>query len=97
VKQVAKSRLRRVAQELDIPYDLIDGTPRITAWGNERLWIENHTGILEYSPKRARFNSDLGEIVVAGEGFVFEYNGSGSACISGKIASVALLEAADAF
>ena len=94
---MAKSRLRRVAQELDIPYDLIDGTPRITAWGNERFWVENHEGILEYSAKRARFKSALGEIIVVGDGFVFEYIGGGSACISGKIFSVAIQEAADAF
>lgn len=95
---MAKSRAKHAARQLDIPYELVGGTPRITAWGNERLWVENHQGILEYSTKRARFKTMTGEIAILGEGFIFEYSGAGSACITGRIDSISISEAvADAF
>lgn len=85
---MAKNKVKRVAMELDIPFELLEGTPRITMWGNERVWVENHEGIMEYAPARARFKSKLGEIVITGDKFIFEQSGSGSTCITGKIVSV---------
>lgn len=92
VNWLAKSKVKHAIKELDIPFELVDGIPRVTAWGKERVWVENHTGILEYTQKRARFKTRRGEITIKGAGFVMEYSGAGSACITGEILSIEIAE-----
>lgn len=44
-----KPMLRLLAEAVDVPRELLPGEPLIELVGNQRVMIENHTGILAYS------------------------------------------------
>lgn len=58
---------QRLAGILEIPQDIILDLPRITMLGNKQLLIENHKGIIEYTPSLLRIKLSQGELIVAGQ------------------------------
>lgn len=58
---------QRLAGMLEIPQDIILDLPRITMLGNQQLLIENHKGIIEYTPSLVRIKLTQGELIVAGK------------------------------
>lgn len=63
----AKRGLQKIAQILELPDDLIMDLPRITMLGNKQLLIENHRGIVEYTPEFIKVNLSYGTITIVGE------------------------------
>lgn len=59
-------RLQRLAGLLEIPQDIVMDLPRITMLGNKQLLIENHKGIIEYTPSMIRVKLNQGELVIGG-------------------------------
>jgi sporulation protein YqfC len=57
---------QRLAGILEIPQDIIMDLPRITMLGNKQLLIENHKGIIEYTPSLVRIKLNKGELIVTG-------------------------------
>lgn len=62
-----KRGLQKIAQILELPDDLIMDLPRITMLGNKQLLIENHRGIVEYTPEFIKVNLSYGTITIVGE------------------------------
>ena len=58
---------QRLAGILEIPQDIIMDFPRITMLGNQQLLVENHKGIIEYTPSVVRIKLNQGELIVAGK------------------------------
>lgn len=58
---------QRIAGMLDIPQDIILDLPRVTMLGNKQLLIENHKGIIEYTPSLLRIKLNQGELIVMGK------------------------------
>jgi sporulation protein YqfC len=58
---------QKLSTALDIPNDIILDLPKITVIGNVQLYLENHRGIIEYSPERIRIAAGNGEIEIAGD------------------------------
>ena len=58
---------QRLAGMLEIPQDIILDLPRITMLGNKQLLIENHKGIIEYTPSLVRIKLNQGELVISGK------------------------------
>lgn len=58
---------RAVADLLEIPKDLALDLPRITMVGKNELGIENHRGIIEYTPQCLRVNLNRGYLEIEGE------------------------------
>jgi len=58
---------RGVANLFEIPEDIILNVTRLTIVGNLQMIIENHRGLIEYSPELIRVGAGNGQIVVAGE------------------------------
>jgi sporulation protein YqfC len=52
---------------LELPKEVMLNIPKITMVGNIQLYIENHRGIIEYSPDRIRINSTVGVLRVKGK------------------------------
>ena len=50
------------------PEDLLGRCARVTAVGNRRLLVENHTGILALTQTQIRLGTGCGPITVTGEG-----------------------------
>lgn len=64
-----KKRLEAsLAGIFDIPPDVVLDLPRITMLGNMQLLVENHKGIIEYTPERVRLRLEPGELEIAGTG-----------------------------
>ena len=59
--------LQRLTSILDFPQDIILDLPRITMLGNKQLLVENHKGIIEYTPSLVRVKVNQGELLVKGE------------------------------
>jgi len=58
---------QRLAGILEIPQDIVLDLPRITMLGNKQLLVENHKGIIEYTPSLVRIKLNQGEILVSGK------------------------------
>ena len=58
---------QRLAGILEIPQDIVLDLPRITMLGNKQLLVENHKGIIEYTPSLVRIKLNQGELLVTGK------------------------------
>jgi len=58
---------QRLAGMLEIPQDIVLDLPRITMLGNQQLLVENHKGIIEYTPSLVRIKLNQGELLVIGK------------------------------
>jgi sporulation protein YqfC len=51
---------------LEIPQDIVLDLPRITMLGNKQILIENHKGIIEYTPSLVRISLNQAELIIYG-------------------------------
>ncbi len=58
---------RGVADLFDIPEDIVLNVPRITIIGNLQMIVENHRGLIEYTPATIRVGTGNGQLVISGE------------------------------
>jgi len=58
---------QKIAGLLEIPQDIILDLPRITMLGNQQLLVENHRGIIEYTPSLVRIKLNSGELIISGK------------------------------
>jgi sporulation protein YqfC len=72
VERKRDSISKAVAELLEIPGDLVLDMPRLTVVGRNELYLENHKGIIEYSPTRLRINLSRGFLEVIGENLVIQ-------------------------
>lgn len=63
-----KGNLQAMAAFLEIPPDIVLDLPRLTMLGNKQLLVENHKGIIEYTPALVRVKLSQGELTVSGDG-----------------------------
>jgi sporulation protein YqfC len=56
--------------------------------GEERLLVENHEGIVEYSLERVRVRTACGLLEVEGSGLTLNHLGAGDLLVQGKVARV---------
>ena len=63
-----KGNLQKLAGLLEIPQDIVLDLPRITMLGNKQVLVENHKGIMEYTPDLVRIKLNQGELIVGGTG-----------------------------
>ncbi|BBB92788.1 MAG TPA: sporulation protein YqfC [Methylomusa anaerophila] len=61
-----KGKLQTLARLFEIPQDIVLDLPRITMLGNKQLLVENHRGIIEYTPSLLRVKFNQGELVIKG-------------------------------
>lgn len=55
---------------LDLPQDVVQDLPRITMIGNVQLYIENHRGVLHFSPDRLKLALSKGSLEIRGKELV---------------------------
>lgn len=61
-----RSNLQVLAGLLEIPQDIVLDLPRITMLGNKQILIENHKGIIEYTPSLVRISLNQAELIICG-------------------------------
>ncbi|MNH82827.1 YabP family protein [compost metagenome] len=76
---------------LDLPQDLVFDLPRLTMVGNRQLLIENHRGVLHFSPDHLRLALPEGSLEVVGSRLVIKAIMPEEVLIEGDIAAIQYL------
>lgn len=66
-------------------------TARATLVGRGKLYVENHSGLLEVAPHRVRVRTGYGELLITGTGLGIDTDGAGMICITGALSTVAIM------
>ena len=84
--------LRRVKAELsewfELPEEIMLDLPRIEILGNDRIHIENHRGIIEYTQTCVRVNTNAGVIRITGGALNVRNIGSEEIIVLGSIEAI---------
>jgi len=82
---------RQFSEALELPGDVVLDLPKIIMIGNIQLFIENHRGIIEYTPEGVRVSVGEGEVTVNGENLMLRNILPDELCVEGKIRSLSFL------
>ncbi|TDA70249.1 MAG: sporulation protein YqfC [Clostridia bacterium] len=86
--------MRRVESSLvellDLPADVVFDLPRLTVIGNRRVVVQNHRGIVAYTPRQVRVGATGGEVEITGEELQLEAILSEEVVVRGRIARINL-------
>ncbi len=82
---------KQFSEFLEIPGDVMLDLPKIILIGNIQLFIENHRGIIEYTPEVVRISVQEGELAVSGEDLMLRNILPDELCVEGKIKSLNFL------
>ncbi len=75
----------KVSAKLGIPDEVATDVPKITMLGINKLMIENHKGLIEYSQDMVRVKTAFGIVCIDGSELLLDVMDSGSLAVSGKI------------
>lgn len=82
--------LQSMAGSLEMPRDVVLDVPRVTLIGTFQVHVENHKGVLEYTPTRVRIATRGGAFVITGRrlriGSIFK----DEVVVEGRIACIEL-------
>lgn len=82
--------LRDVLQSLDLPEQMLSGTPLIELTGGGRLFLENHCGIADYTPEQISVRVLNGLVTVKGRHLTIARMSKTQLVITGRICLVEL-------
>lgn len=82
----------KLADLLEMPREVVMDLPKVTIVGNLQVLLENHRGIIEYSPERLRISVNLGEIIISGEGLVLRNILPEQIVVEGKVISISFAD-----
>lgn len=74
------------------PREVTTNVPRVTLTGRERLYIEQHRGLIAYSPEEIILRTACGLFRAVGSDLRFSTYNAGEALIAGRIDSVGYLD-----
>lgn len=89
-KKRAWSFLDRAAEELELPADVVAGAPLIELVGKRELRMDNHRGILSYTPEEISVSGGRLLVRIRGKGLELAAMSAGSLFITGEIEGVVL-------
>lgn len=75
----------------DLPDETLPGMPVVEIAGDQRVLIEHHNGVVQYSEDTIRLKVKFGQICVSGRNMRLMQMTKGQLVISGTIESVHLL------
>lgn len=85
----AREWLSRAVSMLELPAEAF-GETRLQLVGRRQMVIENHRGLVAFSPREVVVSTPTGRLVVAGQGFVIEAIRPDRLRIAGRIEEVRL-------
>lgn len=83
---------RAVARFFDFPEDLLLNEPRLTLYGEGRLVVENHRGLLSYFPERLLVARPEGRLEIRGEALRVARMDDEGLVITGRVISLLIFE-----
>jgi len=75
-------------EALDLPGDLVFNLPRLTLIGGKQLYIENHRGVVFFSPEQLQLELSHGSLEVEGSGLVIKEILPQEIVIEGRIVGI---------
>ena len=83
--QVNQNIKKKLVNTLELPKEIIFNLPLVTVIGNEEINIENYKGVIEYSTKKIRINTECGVLKINGEKLSFKQITSENIIVTGVI------------
>lgn len=83
--------VKALSDAFEIPYEAVFDVPRIVITGEENIFVENYTAVLEYKKDNIKLKYKMGVIEIIGSGFKITAVSEGNIAVSGKIYSVKLI------
>ncbi|MFZ5626347.1 MAG: sporulation protein YqfC [Bacillota bacterium] len=87
-----KNWRQNLNQILDLPRDVTLNLPKIIVSGQVQAILENHRGVVEYSPERVRFQLEKGQLLLKGKELVLRGILPEEAVVEGWITGIEFLE-----
>ncbi len=84
-----KSFKKAFANALEIPADIATGQLKLTLKGKEAVFLENHRGIITYSPQKILCQTEEGLLEIRGGELLLESLGTDELFIQGEIRGIA--------
>lgn len=84
---------KRLADELDVPRDIVMNLPRVVMLGNLQVLVENHRGLVAYEPQRIVLACDGYQLQVVGQELEIGSVDQDQVIITGQIEQLDFLDA----
>ncbi|MBE6112723.1 MAG: sporulation protein YqfC [Peptococcaceae bacterium] len=85
---MAEEKSGMLGRLLEIPKDMVLNLPRISLFGNLQCCVENHQGILQYTPEQIGLQAGKYRIYIEGQELVITSLSAETIYIEGKIGQV---------
>lgn len=79
---------QRIKETLEMPAYVVMNSPKVVLDSNLNVWIENYTGIIEYSQDTVKVNTADFIIKISGQNLLIDFITNEDLSVSGKIISV---------
>ena len=83
-----RNKLKKLVKAFEIPEDVMGDLSRLTMLGNKQLLIENHRGIIEYTPTYIRLNLVDGFLVIKGTQLILGNLQAEQILVEGKVGEI---------
>ena len=80
--------IRKIEKALEISEGIIDNITKITCYSNERIYIENYLGIIEYEDYMIRINTSDGDVFIYGIDLSIDELTKEEMVVTGKINNI---------
>lgn len=91
MSQLSRKIRKWAVEALDLPGDLVFDLPRLTMIGNKQLLIENHQGVVHFSPEELHLELKQGILTVEGAELVIKAIMPEEVIIEGRISGIKYL------
>ncbi len=85
---MAEERIGKIGRLLELPRDAVLQLPRISLFGNLQCCVENHHGILQYTPEQIGLQAGKYRVYIQGQDLVITSLSAEVIYIEGKIGQV---------
>jgi len=80
-----------LSDAFELPKEIMLNLPRVVIIGHSQMLIENHKGIIEYTPQKIRLNSIIGIVKIEGIGMNLKNIAIDDIIVTGRIKTVNFL------
>jgi len=80
-----------ISEALELPGEITLNLPKIIMIGHSRMLIENHKGVIEFTPLKIRLNSGIGVIKIEGIDLNLKNIAADDIIVTGKIKTVSFV------
>ncbi|MFB5677269.1 sporulation protein YqfC [Paenibacillus terreus] len=86
--RISRKLRKWTSEALDLPQDILLDMPRLTLIGSRQLYIENHRGVLNFTPEELLLALSSGRLRIGGSGLVIRSILPEEISVEGEITSV---------